>query len=371
MFPETTLIRFRFDDFLKLSSMIDSDYQFDRNGLEWKIRLYPMGEGVSDEIVAVHENTVDRWISLFLYPQKGTNEDLDWEWKYSMILRDGSGKVAHEKTSHPMVSQANGYKKFIKRSTLLDESKNILNNGALVVDVLLQVKPFASKLYEPPNPIVENTLALLESGEDSNIVFSVDNHLIKAHSQILRANATLLADFCKMKSTKENDIILIEGTNVEVFKLLLRYIYGGTVVDSKFLLRHAKEIIVASNKYGVVGLKIAVENIIVELRAIGLKNAADYFVFADANTCPLLREYAMSYIMSRPDDVFNSEHSKCLNEAPELLQDLLIERTNIDRGERSVFELRKELGIRRLNVDGSKRMLTSRLADWNKRQKTK
>jgi hypothetical protein len=270
-----------------------------------------------------------------------------------------------------MVIQANGYNKFITRSELLDESTNILTDGALVVDVLLQVKPFDSKLYEPLNPIVQNTLALLESGEDSDILFNVDNHLIKAHSQILRANATILADFCKMKRVEENDVISIEGTNVEVFKLLLRYIYGGTVLDSMFLLRHAKEIIVAANKYGIVGLKIAVENIIVELCAIGLKNAADYFVFAEANTCPLLQEYAMSYIMSRPDDVFNSEHSICLKEAPELLQELLIKRANIDRGERSVFELRKELGIRRLDMDGSKRMLISRLADWNKRQKTK
>jgi hypothetical protein len=59
-----------------------------------------------------------------------------------------------------------------------------------------------------------------------------------------------------------------------------------------------------------------------------------------------------------------------LNKSPKLLRELLIEKDKTQFGEKSSFELRNELGKRGLDVDGSKKMLLSRLEDWNKRQRT-
>ena len=55
-----------------------------------------------------------------------------------------------------------------------------------------------------------------------------------------------------------------------------------------------KEIIDAANRYDVVGLKMAVENILVRERILDKKNVSDYILFSDAQSCALLKEYARS-----------------------------------------------------------------------------
>jgi hypothetical protein len=103
-------------------------------------------------------------------------------------------------------------------------------------------------------------------------------------------------------------------------------------------------------------------------------NAADYILFADARSCPLLKEYAISFFMLYTPNILRSEHSKNLRESAQLMEELLYlstsgalnphvssAATKSNKTELSVTELREELAELGLNVDGSKEVLFSRL----------
>ncbi|KAL9187271.1 hypothetical protein ACHAXT_001374 [Thalassiosira profunda] len=106
--------------------------------------------------------------------------------------------------------------------------------------------------------------------------------------------------------------------------------------------------------------------------AIRGSNLIDWLLFADAKTCPLIKEYAMALFRLRPKDFLSNGR---LTESPSLMQELLV--ASSDNDERlggtakamSVDELRKALHEKGLDVDGSKEMLVARLQDSNKRQR--
>jgi hypothetical protein len=117
---------------------------------------------------------------------------------------------------------------------------------------------------------------------------------------------------------------------------------------------------------------MAVENILVQECVITKKNVSEYIVFADSKCCPLLKEYALSYFVLHCKEVLKSEHSKILCESAELLKEIILLTGlggDIAAEGMGVAELRKELGKRKLDYDGSKEALVSRLEEA-KTQKT-
>ena len=116
-----------------------------------------------------------------------------------------------------------------------------------------------------------------------------------------------------------------------------------------------------------------VENSMVQKRILTKENVADYILFADAQSCPLLKEYAISFFLTHRKEVMKSEHSKCLRDSAELLSENILHmndgKDNTDFDGMTVNELRKELRKRKLDEDGSKEALVSRLEEA-KRQRT-
>ena len=92
-----------------------------------------------------------------------------------------------------------------------------------------------------------------------------------------------------------------------------------------------------------------------------------------------MKEAVIAYFVSRSTDLLNSKAWEALSESPKLMSELMKEmskRIKIDtrfsgRGESmSVIELRKKLGEKGLDLDGSKEILVSRFQESNKRQRT-
>jgi hypothetical protein len=209
-------------------------------------------------------------------------------------------------------------------------------------------------------------LELLESENAADISFKVGDKTLKAHSLIITANAPILSSCCNKEG---NSPTVIDDTNAEVFTSILKYIYAERVPPKEFIVKQGKELIDAANKYGLVGLKISVENVLVQERILDIENVADYLLFADAMSCPLLKEYAISFFLLHTRDVLNSEHSKKLLESTDLLKELIVLATDKSEGSATVTELRQELSKRGLDEDGSKEVLMARL-NSAKRQRT-
>ncbi|KAL7525304.1 hypothetical protein ACHAWF_001303 [Thalassiosira exigua] len=151
----------------------------------------------------------------------------------------------------------------------------------------------------------------------------------------------------QMEGVTHRKMVQMEGVTPIIFRMVLGYVYGEDAPDS-VTAADAREIIIASNYYEVPGLKLAMEATLVKMMVVDMKNVADWLLFAQSKTCPLLQEYALQYCAIRAEDM------------------------NFDCMERdmSVNELRKHIHARGLDVDGSKQALLSLKMKSKKRQRT-
>ena len=177
-----SVVKFKFEDFAGLTQekgdCIESQTIEDCHGNNWRLSLYPRGgtDSLEDKIR----------ISLF---NGGTNEVSA---RATFIVRDANGKVYADRIlSKVVIFECNtfgwGIDNTIKRSDILDKEKNILVNGALHVDVHIEIQPDSVVL--PPNPLANNMLRLLDDVESADVQFEVDQTVISAHKCILKTNA--------------------------------------------------------------------------------------------------------------------------------------------------------------------------------------
>ena len=345
------LLHFRFDNFVSLPSEIENEtssrIKMDCNGHKWKLKLCPGGVSADDE---------PGWVSLYLCHKNDNEINVV---SYSISVRDANGEIVAEVTNENDFNNFSwGLEKFMKRSFILDETNGILQNGALCVDVGIHVKDDEDYLFQPQSDHSKNMLKLLRSGEKTDAFFNVYDNVFRVHSQIIHANAELLANRC------DSDI---KDVIPPVFWLLLEHIYSGSYPTKEQIIEYGRQLIDAANKYELISLKMHVENVLVHERIMRKENVVNCILFADAQCCPLLKEYAMAFFSVHCSDILKSEHSKCLKESGDLMSEIILFMRPANGASRTmtVNELRKELGKLKLDVDGSKDALVSRLKEAN------
>ena len=328
-----------------------SEEQTDLNGHKWKLFVKPGGDT---------RNTEPGWISLFLH-----NENTDkLNVKFTIAVNNVNGATAKEEQFEYYFVKKIGYggREIMKRSDILDTSNSILQNGTLCIEVTIQVKDDKEHLYQPESEHSIRMLTLLKSKKNTDTSFQVGSKEFRVHSVIIDTHVPLLGNQCK-------DVI--KNITPEVFQLLLEHIYSGNQPTDEMILEHGKALIDAANKYELIELKMIVESVLVRERIITKKNVADYILFADAQSCPLLKEYALSFFLMHYKELLKSEHSKRLRDSGELMTEImmLMDPNENKAVSMSVNELRKELAKRKLDADGSKDALVARLEEA-KRQRT-
>lgn len=217
-------------------------------------------------------------------------------------------------------------------------------------------------------------LNLLNKSESADVKFKVSSSVITAHKCVLETNSPLLYEFCK--DSKEGGKIQIKNITPKIFRIVLRYVYAGVLPDTDTIFENGMSVIEAADRFGVVGLKLAIETELVRNLAISSDNVIGWLIFAESKTCSLLKEAAMSYFLARAKDLLNSETREKLSETPGLMVELMTEMSNrndIDTrfdeyGNLSVTDLRKKLIEEELDIDGSKEMLVSRLTESAKKK---
>eukprot|EP00571_Detonula_confervacea_P004873 CAMPEP_0172318904 /NCGR_PEP_ID=MMETSP1058-20130122/36180_1 /TAXON_ID=83371 /ORGANISM="Detonula confervacea, Strain CCMP 353" /LENGTH=349 /DNA_ID=CAMNT_0013033827 /DNA_START=101 /DNA_END=1147 /DNA_ORIENTATION=+ len=338
-----SVLQFKFEDFECFPS--DCDYETsqeiaDDQGNNWILSLYPGGANGSE----------DGNVSLYLNKKRGARGVSS---RFSFIVRNASGDVYADIQFTPEVFEAvsfHGELNCIERAEIIDEGNNILVDGALLIDAhIMQLKP--GTIHAPPSPLAKNMLQLLENEDNADVTFKVEGTSITAHRLILETNAPILAKFCGDDS-KGGDV-QINDTAPKIFRIILRYIYGGEVPDTKTILvaNNGQTIIIAADRYSLVGLKLAVERALVESMVIHSGNFSDWLIFADAKNCPLLKEYAISYFVARSEDVLNSEtSSKQLNESPKLLKELMKEISKISKNDTRYSNTERNMSVNELRT---------------------
>ena len=363
MSSHVTLLTFKFDNFETWSDAVIDD---------WSVCLFPEGREIFSEPIAADEERQEQPMEIYLFNDGPDNLDVD----VSFFIRGKNGAIAiGENGADTLELGPQVIVSVMTRSELLDETNNILVDGALHFECLIQVKhkvDFEGKghFYFPPNPTAMDVLDLVTN--QSVAYFSIGKEVFRLHKNILTERAPILANMCQ-GGTKDEPILLTNVTS-ELFSIIICYIYGGGPPNIEADDDLLKEIIHAADYFGIEDLKMMAETILVAGRAVDMSNVVDWLLLADTKTCPLLKEYAMSYIIARPRDVLKSEPYAMLSS--DLKDEIILFMhqklaPSGDGGIRSltVDELRRKLGEKRLDVHGSKETLMSRLEESNTRKR--
>jgi speckle-type POZ protein len=321
---------------------------------------------------------------------------------YDLCINDGDGvQVAiYESSRHTKINfgPAGSDDDFWGTGDFADHYDVIsaLIDGALVINVRMRLS-VPLQLSPPPPFIPENPLTKMIQGvfleeKSTDIVFEVKvdqprNNAprvarltpitFRAHRLIIENCSSIFANLCESHhiDSSTTPTIQINDLTPDIFRHLLNYIYGGKIsVDD--MKSHAKEMIDAADKYGVVNLKLEAEACLVEGTTFTIENVMEHLLYAESKNCALLKEASMDYILKNKAEAI--EKLSFANAPGALITDVL---AAVSRGERVVgggsggdggdnerhfnamriSELRKRAHEKGLNVDGSREMLIAAL----------
>eukprot|EP00578_Thalassiosira_sp_NH16_P023027 CAMPEP_0181085514 /NCGR_PEP_ID=MMETSP1071-20121207/5270_1 /TAXON_ID=35127 /ORGANISM="Thalassiosira sp., Strain NH16" /LENGTH=368 /DNA_ID=CAMNT_0023167321 /DNA_START=83 /DNA_END=1189 /DNA_ORIENTATION=+ len=222
-------------------------------------------------------------------------------------------------------------------------------------------------IFTPTNPCLRGILGLFSDEKTSDIMFDVGSkEKFYAHRLILRACAPTLAEYCDGADEGEDvKSVIITGVEPEIFRHLLRYVYGGAV-DIEVLRNHSREIINAADRFGIGSLKVEAEGYYVESTPITLDNFAENLQFSDAKKCSLLKERVMDFLVQNETTALQKLSQQDVPQSESMLTDFLTasarqKRKRTDDGDLNIMpinQMRKLLDSTGLNVDGTREMLT-------------
>lgn len=285
-------------------------------GCKWRLDLFPGGS----------ERAAPGMVFIYICSRSIPNEHIDIDFFFS--VRGPSGKeVAYcetERFTFAAPTNINsghwdwGEPNFEHNYNILEKA---LVEGALTIEVRMRLHEpnVPPSQFIPENPLCNNILKMFMDEESADVIFEVgcDSQqggnvrkraktstftTVHAHRFILQDVSSTMAELCKSDGG-EVTTVRIDDVNPDIFRhLLYYYIYGGKVSDDD-LKPNAKEIIDASDKYGIVHLKLEAEACYVESTIISIENAIDDLLYADAKNCALLKEVVMDFLVDHKDDV--------------------------------------------------------------------
>jgi hypothetical protein len=136
-----------------------SDKQTDCNGNKWRVQLHPGGETSDAE---------EGYTGLYL---SSRNEEII-EAKYNFSIIDNGGSVCEELETDTFYEFSYdyywGWNQFMKRSDILDPARKILKDGALCIDVTIQVKQKNDDMYQPPSQKVTGSRQKFSTSNRTN-----------------------------------------------------------------------------------------------------------------------------------------------------------------------------------------------------------
>ena len=146
------------------------------------------------------------------------------------------------------------------------------------------------------------TRSLIDTSKDLSPALGEVFH---AHKFVLKtcAKGSILASLCD--DCDDETPVPITDVAPKVFRLMLRYVYGGDILADKWK-DHAKDLLEASDKYGLTNLKIEAEAWYVKLLKFSVGDVVETVAYAEKMNCFLLKEAAIDFIVANAKVVLAS-----------------------------------------------------------------
>lgn len=309
--------------------------------LKWLLRINP--KGLDEES--------KEYLSLYLLLHKcETKGEVRAKFKFSILnAKREEVKIMESQRAYRFVAGKDwGFKKFVKRDLLLDETSGLLPDDKLTiyceVNVVTeakeysgQVSPFQSRV--PICRLPDDLEELFKSQEFSDVTICADRREFRAHKAILAARSPMFRGMFShdMQETKFNRVE-VPDVDPDVLQEMLRFIYTGRSQlesnrynqqnreqkDQKDQEREqhlAIELLQAANKYQLDRLKLICEEAL--YKTLSAESVAEILSLADLYNAAQLKNQAIEFISTHATEVIETEGwNRIVRENPHLVAEV-------------------------------------------------
>ncbi|RHZ45962.1 hypothetical protein Glove_641g10 [Diversispora epigaea] len=208
----------------------------------------------------------------------------------------------------------------------------------------------------------QNFIELLNEKDDYNVIIEVKNKekLFTAHSNILKYRSQYFRKELENIQPNENNIKTIKSNvSVQIFDIILKYIYGGIVnledVETRFIF----DLMLATNEFELDELTNKLETYLIDTKASWIKTyfSLIYRTIFSENKFKNLENYCNDIIAKHPSIIFENSDFESL---PESALISLLERDELQMEEVKIWDYVIKWGI------SQNPTLPTNLEEWSK-----
>ncbi|XP_043910891.1 speckle-type POZ protein-like [Protopterus annectens] len=268
----------------------------------WYLRMRPC---------ETDERYGEEYVSIFLCLQKSPNPEVMAEFKFSVLNANGEETLVTvtEKPYQFKNSTAFGFKKFVKRDFLLDDTNELLQDDTLTIFCEVRIKEdFVNtsdkntRDNESEIQLTKDLQGLLENSWYTDCSLCVAGAEFQAHKAVLAARCPAFrAMFERHMAEEKKNHFEITEVKPEIFKEILHFIYTGRAPN---LNNMGYDLLAAAEKFELERLKLMCENTL--CRKMSVETVAEILVFADRQRRNLLKAQALDFIIYNINDIMET-----------------------------------------------------------------
>lgn len=318
------------------------------HGLGWYLELQPWG---SDKSAAAG----DEYTSVYLVAAAPSGQEVIFTFRLG-------GKTPTTRKQRKFVEGQVvwGYENFMKRSEVI-AALDSFGTATVYVDLQMVTARRHENIWRPPNTFQDKMIGLYETNKGVDVTFAVGDDEVRAHKFVISLQCPALFDIV---TEHEGEAIPIE-TDGDLFDIMIRFMYLHRIPCDFDVKEQGLDLLKLANRFAYSDLAMFLEAEIVESGMLVVDNAAQMLLFADGNSCALLKEAAVDVMIGHPKEVTETGGWKLLKESNELLLEFLERQSGALASDEcnhvNVSGMRKRLAERKLDADGTKEMMLKRL----------
>ncbi|KAF0476383.1 serine-enriched protein [Gigaspora margarita] len=191
---------------------------------------------------------------------------------------------------------------------------------------------------------------LLKNSDEYNVIIEVgqtpNNQMFKAHSVILNSRCSYFKDKLDAITYNESNVKMIKQSNisVEVFNILIKYIYDGTISLEKVETSVIFDLLITSNEFGFKELVKHIQILFIENNTSWLHHnfSRVYQSSFKDNSFKDLQQFCANIISKHPNIIFDSEEFLTL---PENILIFILKLNNLQIDEGKIWDYVIKWGI--------------------------
>jgi len=271
--------------------------------MKWCLRVNP--KGLDEES--------KEYLSLYLLLVSCHKNEVRAKFKFSILnsKREETKAMESQRAYRFVQGKDWGFKKFIRRDFLMDESNGLLPEDKLTLfcevsvvqeSVNISGQSNMMQLKVPDCRLSEDFEDLLKESHFSDCTFSVGGVEFKSHKCVVAARSPVFrAMFChQMEEAKFNRVEIADITS-KVFKEMLSFLYTGSAPNLDGM---ASELLAAADKYQLDRLKVMCEESLCTNLAV--ENVASIVILADLHSAQQLKQVSLDFINNHAMDVMET-----------------------------------------------------------------